>query len=75
MSEADTALLFEVLKRIQADIADVKADIGELKMRATATDEHLSGLFINTVGINNRMDRFNERLARIERRLDLTEAE
>ena len=67
-------LTYELLKRMNADIADIKADISELKMRATATDEHLSGLFITTTGINNRMDRMENRLERIERRLELTEA-
>ncbi|WBH17574.1 hypothetical protein [Sphingomonas radiodurans] len=74
MAEVDPALIYEVLKKIQIDVADIKADIGELKIRATATDEHLSGLFISTTGINNRMDRFDGRLDRIERRLDLTDA-
>jgi hypothetical protein len=73
MAEIDASLVYEVLKKIQTDMADMKADIGELKMRATATDEHLSGLFISTTGINNRMDRLDARLDRIERRLDLTE--
>ena len=73
MAEVDPALIYEVLHKIQADIAYVKADIGELKMRATATDDHLFGLFISTTGINNRMDRLDGRLDRIERRLDLTD--
>lgn len=74
MAEIDASLVYEILKKIQTDMADMKADIGELKMRATASDEHLSGLFISTTGINNRMDRLDGRLDRIERRLDLTEA-
>ncbi|WP_010187240.1 hypothetical protein [Sphingomonas sp. PAMC 26605] len=74
MAEVDPSLIYEILKKMQADMADMKADIGELKMRATATDEHLSGIFISTTGINNRMDRLDSRLERIERRLDLTDA-
>jgi predicted nucleic acid-binding Zn-ribbon protein len=74
MAEVDPSLIYEILKKMQADMSDMKADIGELKMRATATDEHLSGIFISTTGINNRMDRLDSRLERIERRLDLTDA-
>ncbi|WP_375395091.1 hypothetical protein [uncultured Sphingomonas sp.] len=74
MAEIDPSLIYEILKKIQTDMADMKADIGELKMRATATDEHLSGLFISVTGLNNRMDRLDGRLDRIERRLDLTDA-
>lgn len=73
MSEVDTGLLVELLRRIQADVSDIKADIGELKMRATAVDEHLSGIFIATTGMNNRVDRLDQKLGRIERRLDLTD--
>jgi predicted nucleic acid-binding Zn-ribbon protein len=74
MAEVDGALIMEVMRKIQSDISDMKSDISELKMRATATDEHLSGIFISTTGINNRIDRFDARLERIERRLDLTDA-
>jgi hypothetical protein len=74
VAEIDASLVYEILKKIQTDMADMKADIGELKMRATAADEHLSGLFISVTGMNSRMDRMDGRLDRIERRLDLTEA-
>jgi hypothetical protein len=67
-------LLLEIPKRIQTDIADMKGDIADLKTRATAVDEHMGGLFITISGNNNRLDRVVERLERIERRLDLTEA-
>ena len=67
-------LTYELLKKMNGDLSEIKADVAELKMRATATDEHLSGLFITTTGLNNRMDRLEVRLERIERRLDLTEA-
>jgi hypothetical protein len=67
-------LLLEIPKRIQTDIADMIGDIADLKTRATAVDEHMGGLFITISGNNNRLDRVVERLERIERRLDLTEA-
>ncbi len=73
MAEVDGVLIMEVMRKIQSDISDMKSDISELKMRATATDEHLSGIFISTTGINNRIDRFDARLERIERRLSLTD--
>ena len=73
MTAVDTSLLMEIMRKIQTDISDIKSDMSELKMRATATDEHLSGIFVSTTGINNRIDRFDARLERIERRLDLTD--
>ncbi|HTU13146.1 MAG TPA: hypothetical protein VMG08_19810 [Allosphingosinicella sp.] len=72
---ADTeSLPLEILRRIQTDLADVKGDLADLKTRATAVDEHMGGLFITSSGNNARLDRVVERLERIERRLDLTEA-
>ncbi|MBA4748136.1 MAG: hypothetical protein H2056_05430 [Sphingopyxis sp.] len=67
-------LLYEVLKRIQQDVSDIKGDISHLQTRATAVDEHIGGLFITVSGNNNRLDKVAERLERIEKRLDLTDA-
>ena len=67
-------LIYSVLQKMQQDIADIKSDVHDLKVRATAVDEHLGGMFISLSGLNNRMDKFNERLARVERRLELSEA-
>ncbi len=67
-------LIYSVLQKMQQDIADIKSDVHDLKVRATAVDEHLGGMFISLSGLNNRMDKFDERLARVERRLELSEA-
>lgn len=67
-------LMLELLRRIRAEQEETRFEIQELKTRATSVDEHLSGLIISVSGINSRMDRFDERLKRIERRLDLTDA-
>ena len=75
MSEAvSNELIYAVLQKVQTDIAEIKGDILDLKIRTTAVDEHLSGLMISVSGLNHRMDRLDERLTRIERRLDLTDA-
>ncbi|WP_373489538.1 hypothetical protein [Blastomonas sp.] len=67
-------LIYSVLQKMQAGISELKGDIMDLKMRASAVDEHLAGIIISVSGLNHRMDRFDERLARVERRLDLTDA-
>ena len=66
-------ILLEVLKRIQAEMADMRDDISELKTRATALDEHMGGLIIQVSGNNTRLDRIDERIKRIERRLEISE--
>jgi hypothetical protein len=73
MSADDQALMFEILKRIQADVVDMKEDISDMKLRVTATEDHLATLVMSVAGINHRLDRMDGRIERIERRLDLTE--
>jgi archaellum component FlaC len=67
-------IMLELLRRIRSEQQEMHIEIQELKTRATSVDEHLSGLIISMSGVHSRMDRFDERLKRIERRLDLTDA-
>jgi hypothetical protein len=67
-------LMYAVLQRIQGDISDIKGDLGDLKLRMSAVEDHLATVIVSATGLNHRMDRFDERLARIERRLDLSDA-
>ncbi len=73
MTEETENVVLEILKRIQTDMSDMRDDISELKMRATALDEHMGGLIIQVSGNNNRLDRMDERLKRVERRLELSD--
>lgn len=71
MTAVTNDLVFELLKRIHGDIGELKFDLHELKKRMTGTGE-------GPVGINGRLDRHDERLDRIEKRLEpreLTEAQ
>jgi predicted nucleic acid-binding Zn-ribbon protein len=74
MTEETESVFLEILKRIQSEMSDMRDDISELKTRATALDEHMGGLIIQVSGNNNRLDRMDERLKRIERRLEIADA-
>jgi len=67
-------LTYELLKRMRAEQQEMRLDILDLKTRASSQDEHLAGIVMSNAGINVRLDRIEERLARVERRLDLTDA-
>ena len=54
------------LSRLEADVAVVREDIHNVKVRVTSLEANGSVL-------NRRMDSFDFRLERIERRLDLVE--
>ena len=73
MSENVENLILERLRRIDERLSNIEGDIGDLKTRMSAVDEHIGGLFITVSGNNNRLDRVVDRLERIERRLDLTD--
>ena len=74
MSETVTnELIYSVLQKMQADMADVKFDVRDLKVRMTMVEEHLGSSIIAISGVNSRLDRMTDRIERIERRLDLTE--
>jgi hypothetical protein len=67
MTEQETNLVLEHLKRIKTKLSVIEADIGDLKTRMSATEVHMDQLTTLMGGLNQRMDRFDERLARIER--------
>jgi uncharacterized protein YoxC len=75
MTDNIESLVLEQLRRLHQRFDNLEQDVQELKTRATPLDEHMSGIFIAVSGINTRMDRLDGRVACIERRLDLTDAE
>ncbi|WP_375399090.1 hypothetical protein [uncultured Sphingomonas sp.] len=65
-------LLF--MRRLDQRLDRLENDIGDIKLRVTATEEHLASIMMSVAGLNSRMDKVDARLARVERRLDLTDA-
>jgi 4-aminobutyrate aminotransferase-like enzyme len=68
-------LSYELLKRVQGALQEMRLDVQELKLRASSVDDHRGGLMIAVSGVNTRLDRIDERVQRLERRLDLTEGD
>jgi archaellum component FlaC len=66
-------LIYVVLQKMQGDMAELKFDVRDMKVRMTMVEEHLGSSLIATSGVNSRLDRLNDRVERIENRLDLTE--
>jgi len=74
-------LMFEVLKPVQARLAQVDGKIDELKqeMQASRTAQNgmrqeITSVFEETSGIHKTLIRHEDRLDRIERRLELNDA-
>ena len=68
-------LILEHLRRMRGSLDAVREDVGDLKLRMPALEGHLGQMQVHLgqvqvqlAGQSSRMDRFDERLGRIERR-------
>jgi hypothetical protein len=61
------------LRRIDDRLDRMEGDLGDIKLRMTASEEHLASMMMSLAGVNARMDKIDARLGRVERRLDLTD--
>jgi hypothetical protein len=66
-------LIYSVLQSIQSDVSDLKFDVRDLKVRMTLVEEHMGHSIIGVSGVNARLDRMNEQVERIEKRIGLVE--
>jgi hypothetical protein len=71
MTEETENLVLELLRRTRASQERMEQDIADLKPRMSSVEAMLGQQQIQLAALNGRMDRFDERLGRIERRLDL----
>jgi septal ring factor EnvC (AmiA/AmiB activator) len=67
-------LTFELLKRMQADIADVKREQLSMGLRLSAIEQHLAANQVEIARLSSDMAHIKEDVAMIKRRLDLVEA-
>lgn len=74
MTEETTDLVLEHLRHIRWSVDALRETVADHRLRLTAVEEHLGPMQVQLAGLNRRMDRFDERLGRIERRLELVEA-
>jgi archaellum component FlaC len=74
MTDETANLILEYLRNIRSDTTAIRNDVDDLKLRMTAVEHHLGQQQVQLAGINGRIDRLDERVGRIERRLELVEA-
>jgi septal ring factor EnvC (AmiA/AmiB activator) len=67
-------LTFELLKRMQTDIADVKREQLSMGVRLSAIEQHLAANQVEIARLSSDMAHIKEDVAMIKRRLDLVEA-
>ena len=67
MAREPDNLVLEYLRRLDAGVQLLREDVGDLKRRMTGVEDGIAG-------VNRRLERLDERVGRIEQRLDLAEA-
>ena len=75
MADIDQTLLWNLLKEICDDQKAIRSDIHVMANDMRSVKGHMASFMANEVVQDTRIAELMERLERIERRLDLTEAE
>ena len=73
MTEDTENLVLEMLRRIRSSQERMELDIMDIKSRVSAIELVQGQMLALIGGLGQRMDRIDERVSRIERRLDLVE--
>ena len=74
MNQETENMVLEMLRRIRASQERTELDLADVKSRVSALEQMQGQVLVLLGAMSQRMDRFDERLGRIERRLDLVEA-
>jgi len=62
------------LRHIRRSVDETRLDVMDLKTRMTAAEVSLGQVITLLAGQSGRMDRIEDRLGRVERRLELSDA-
>ena len=73
MAEPTNELILEILPRIQADIADLKNDVREIRGRVGNLEVRMVHMGLQIAELTVRMDRRDEQMERLLRRLELAD--
>lgn len=71
MTEQTENLILEHLRAIRLQLGRIEADVADIKGRMTTMEVTTAHLMANDAGQSGRMDRLEQRLVRVELRLEL----
>jgi predicted nucleic acid-binding Zn-ribbon protein len=73
MVEADFNLMLEILKEMRTDLAEIRQDLSDIKLRVHVLEDQYASLAMSLAGINHRLDRLQTDVTVMKRRLDLVD--
>jgi len=73
MPEVTNELMYELMKRMHHELSEVRQDVGEVKKELNVIRGHLIAVQTDVHNIYGILARHDERLDRIEKRLELRE--
>ena len=73
MAEVSNELMYELLKRMHHDVSELRMDVSEVKKELNVIRGHMIGIQTDIHNIYGILARHDDRLDRIERRLELNE--
>jgi len=73
MSETTESIMLEILKNLQSGQNIIKEDVHDIKTRITSLERSVAGLFTDQMEQHARFDKMNDRISRIEKRLEINE--
>ena len=73
MPDVANELMYELLKKVHADLGSIKREISDVKREVQAVRTHMIAMQQDTSNIYSMLGGHGERLDRIESRLELTQ--
>ena len=73
MASEPESLVLELLRQIRSEMAELRFDVTDMKARVSSIEQFQGNILTMLGGISQRMDRGDEKISRIERRLDLVD--
>ncbi len=75
MADVDFALMMTLIQRTHADLAEMKHDMREVKLRMTLAEGHHASVMASLHVLQEQIDRLGTDMRMVKRRLDLVDAE
>lgn len=73
MSDVTNDLIYELLTRVHAKLAEHDRKFDEITLRLGAIESHMAGFQLSEIRQNSELDALRNRVERIEKRLELVD--